>query len=64
MNPQSLMLNPAAIVAALLPVAAIAFVLLAAVFLYNTLVLSRNRTREAWSGIEVQLKRRYSLIPN
>ena len=64
MNPQSLMLNPAAVVAALLPVAAIAIALLAAVFLYNTLVLSRNRTREAWSGIEVQLKRRYSLIPN
>jgi LemA protein len=34
------------------------------VFLYNNLVLSRNRTREAWSGIDVQLKRRSSLIPN
>jgi LemA protein len=42
--------------------------LLAAIFwgilLYNNLVLSRNRTREAWSGIDVQLKRRSSLIPN
>jgi LemA protein len=34
------------------------------VLLYNNLVLSRNRTREAWSGIDVQLKRRSSLIPN
>jgi LemA protein len=34
------------------------------ILLYNHLVLSRNRTREAWSGIDVQLKRRSSLIPN
>jgi LemA protein len=34
------------------------------VLLYNNLVRARNRTREAWSGIEVQLKRRSSLIPN
>jgi LemA protein len=34
------------------------------ILLYNRLVLSRNRTREAWSGIDVQLKRRSSLIPN
>jgi len=31
---------------------------------YNGLVRSRVRTREAWSGIDVQLKRRMSLIPN
>lgn len=31
---------------------------------YNGLILSRNRTDEAWSDIEVQLKRRYDLIPN
>src|SRR5262249_27788377 len=34
------------------------------ILLYNNLVRSRNRTREAWSGIDVQLKRRSSLIPN
>ena len=34
------------------------------VIIYNNLVRARNRTREAWSGIEVQLKRRSSLIPN
>lgn len=31
---------------------------------YNMLVRSRNRADEAWSDIEVQLKRRYDLIPN
>ena len=31
---------------------------------YNMLVLSRNRVKEAWSDIDVQLKRRYDLIPN
>ncbi|MDO8573280.1 MAG: LemA family protein [Candidatus Daviesbacteria bacterium] len=39
----------------------IAFWLLA---IYNSLVTLRNRVREAWSQIEVQLKRRSSLIPN
>jgi LemA protein len=32
--------------------------------IYNGLVQSRNRVDEAWSDIEVQLKRRYDLIPN
>jgi LemA protein len=32
--------------------------------LYNSLIRSRNRVDEAWSDIEVQLKRRYDLIPN
>lgn len=31
---------------------------------YNGLVTLRNRVREAWSQIDVQLKRRSSLIPN
>jgi len=39
----------------------IAFVL---VGMYNGLVRARVRTREAWSGIDVQLKRRANLIPN
>src|SRR3989344_988472 len=34
------------------------------IFTYNSLITSRNRVDEAWSGIEVQLKRRYDLIPN
>lgn len=32
--------------------------------LYNGLVKARIRVKEAWSGIDVQLKRRSSLIPN
>lgn len=32
--------------------------------IYNSLIRSRNRVEEAWSDIEVQLKRRYDLIPN
>ena len=32
--------------------------------IYNGLIRSRVRTREAWAGIDVQLKRRASLIPN
>lgn len=31
---------------------------------YNGLIRSKNQTEEAWSDIEVQLKRRYDLIPN
>ena len=31
---------------------------------YNKFVTLRNRTKEAWSDIEVQMKRRYDLIPN
>jgi len=32
--------------------------------IYNGLIKFRNRTDEAWSDIDVQLKRRYDLIPN
>jgi LemA protein len=45
----------------LIIVAILALVLIA---IYNTLVRLRNRTEEAWSDIDVQLKRRYNLIPN
>ena len=31
---------------------------------YNGLIRLRNRTKEAWSDIDVQLKRRHDLIPN
>ena len=32
--------------------------------LYNGLVKKRNRVREGWADIDVQLKRRFNLIPN
>jgi len=34
------------------------------VAIYNGLVVLKNRSQEAWSDIDVQLKRRYDLIPN
>ncbi|HKV71323.1 MAG TPA: LemA family protein [Gemmatimonadales bacterium] len=34
------------------------------VFTYNGLIGARNRTQEAWSEIDVELKRRHDLIPN
>lgn len=34
------------------------------IFAYNGFVSLVNRTKEAWADIEVQLKRRYDLIPN
>jgi LemA protein len=38
--------------------------LLWGVLTYNALVRSRNRVDQAWSGIDVQLKRRRDLVPN
>lgn len=40
------------------------FVVLYFIFAYNQLVKLRTRTKEAFSDIDVQLKRRYNLIPN
>ncbi len=34
------------------------------IFIYNRLVTLKNRAKEAWADIDVQLKRRYNLIPN
>ena len=42
----------------------VAVVLLLVVLLYNGLVRRRTRTQEAWSQIDVELKRRHDLIPN
>ena len=44
-----------------------AVVLLPAVYVlaqYNALVALRNYIRESWSDVDVELKRRYDLIPN
>ena len=42
----------------------IAVVIIAIISMYNGLVRLRTRVEEAWSDIDVQLKRRYDLIPN
>jgi LemA protein len=41
-------------------------VLIALIFILirNSIIGSRNRVDEAWSGIDVQLKRRHDLVPN
>jgi LemA protein len=41
-----------------------AVVVVWAILAYNRFVSLVNRTKEAWSDIDVQLKRRYDLIPN
>ena len=44
--------------------AIIAAVVLALVGMYNNFVRRKNQVNEAWADIDVQLKRRYDLIPN
>lgn len=45
-------------------IAAIVVVVGYVIFLYNSLITLKIRSEEAWSDIDVQLKRRYDLIPN
>ncbi len=42
----------------------VVLVVLYIIFAFNSLIRRRNQAEEAWSDIEVQLKRRYDLIPN
>ena len=42
----------------------VAVIVLWIILTYNRLITLRNRAKEAWSDIDVQLKRRYDLIPN
>lgn len=45
-------------------VAVLVIVLLVIVGMYNGFIQKRNRVQDAWAQIDVQLKRRYDLIPN
>ena len=45
-------------------VAIVAVLIIWAIAAYNRFVTLTNRVREAWADIDVQLKRRYDLIPN
>ena len=49
---------------AIIFIALLALVVLWAIVAYNSLVRSRNKVDESWSGIDVQLKRRHDLVPN
>ena len=42
----------------------IAIVLVAVIVIFNRLIRQRNRVDNAWAQVDVQLKRRYDLIPN
>lgn len=50
--------------ALLCPVLGILFPIVWVIATYNLLIRLRNHCREAWAGIETELKRRYDLIPN
>lgn len=45
-------------------IALLVLIVLSSVAVYNNLISKRVRCREAWSQIDVQLKRRHDLIPN
>lgn len=45
-------------------IAVVALIVLWFIGTYNGFINLKNRTKEAWQDIEVQLKRRYDLIPN
>ena len=44
--------------------AVVAAVVVYAIVVFNRLVRTRQMANEAWSGIDVQLKRRSDLVPN
>jgi LemA protein len=48
----------------LVVLAVLVVLVIAVIAIYNGLITSRNRVDEAWSDIDVQLKRRHDLIPN
>ena len=43
---------------------ALIVIILAVIIMYNSLVQIRNQVENAWAQIDVQLKRRFDLIPN
>ena len=45
-------------------VGVLVLLVLIVIFIYNSLIRARNRVDNAWSQIDVQLRRRYDLIPN
>ena len=51
-------------VIALIVIGVIVLLAIIYVLIRNGIIASRNRVDEAWSGIDVQLKRRHDLVPN
>src|SRR5581483_5386068 len=48
----------------IIPIIVLVLVALWLMLAYNGLVTLRNRAKEAWADIDIQLKRRHDLIPN
>jgi len=48
----------------IIPLIIIAIIVVAFIGIYNSLIRLRNQVKNAWSQIDVQLKRRHDLIPN
>ncbi len=48
----------------IIPLAIVLLLVFWAISIYNSLVAARNETKNSWSQIDVQLKRRHDLIPN
>lgn len=44
--------------------AVISLLAIATIWMYNRLVRNRNLVSEAWAGIDVQLQKRFELVPN
>ena len=51
-------------VAVIIIVAVVVVLVLILIGINNSMIGARNRVDEAWSGIDVQLKRRHDLVPN
>jgi len=52
------------LIAIIVVVSIVALLALIFILIRNGIIGSRNRVDEAWSGIDVQLKRRHDLVPN
>ena len=67
MNTNALLITTGAIIGIVVAVVVVLLIVIlvaAIIGMYNTLVRLRNTVEEAWSTIDVQLKKRYDLIPN
>jgi len=64
LNNSCAIINGENMIELLLVVGLLVLLLLFVVFTYNNLITLRNRVDNAWAQIDVQLKRRYDLIPN
>lgn len=51
-------------IALIVVIAIVAFIIILVIGVYNGLITLRNRSDNAWAQVDVQLRRRYDLIPN